>query len=88
MFQVFQTRPENFANYILKNHATIRQTAKQFNYSKSLVHQDVSNRLKYINFDLYVDVKRVLDDNFRERHIRGGIATKEKFLREKQSCGK
>jgi putative DeoR family transcriptional regulator (stage III sporulation protein D) len=87
MFQVFQTRAENFATYIVENKATIRQTAKQFNYSKSLVHNDVSNKLKNINFDLYIAVKRVLDVNFKERHYRGGQATKEKFLLLKQAHG-
>lgn len=80
MFKVFYSRPENFARYIIENNATIRQTAKHFNYSKSLVHADVSKKLKHINFDLYVSVKRVLDNNFKERHIRGGNATKDKYL--------
>lgn len=84
MFQVYRTRPENFAMYIIDNNATIRQTAKAFNYSKSLVHNDVSNKLKHINLDLYLEVKRVLDINFKQRHLRGGQATKEKYLRLKQ----
>jgi putative DeoR family transcriptional regulator (stage III sporulation protein D) len=80
MFKVFYSRPENLANYIIDNNATIRQTAKQFNFSKSLVHNDVSNRLKNINLDLYLATKRVLEKNFKERHIRGGMATKQKYL--------
>lgn len=80
MFKVFLSRPESFARYIVDNNATIRQTAKAFNYSKSLVHNDVSNKLKNINFDLYIEVKRVLDKNFKERHLRGGEATKQKYL--------
>ncbi len=80
MFKVFYSRPENFARYIIDNNATIRQTAKAFNYSKSLVHNDVSNKLKKINFDLYIEVKRILDKNFKERHIRGGEATRLKYL--------
>jgi len=79
MFKVFYSRPENFALYIVENKATIRQTAKHFNYSKSLVHNDVSNKLKLINFNLYIEAKRVLDKNFKERHIRGGESTKSKF---------
>lgn len=79
MFKVFYSRPESFAEYIVENNATIRQTAKKFNYSKSLVHNDVSNKLKDINFDLYIKAKRVLDKNFKERHIRGGNATKLKY---------
>lgn len=81
MFKVFYSRPECFAEYIIENNATIRAAAKEFNYSKSLVHNDVSNRLKNINFDMYINVKRVLDKNYKERHIRGGQATKEKYLK-------
>jgi len=84
MFKVFKSRPESFANYIIDNKATIRQTAKVFNYSKSLVHNDVSNKLKDINFDLYIETKRILDKNFKERHLRGGEATKQKYLLLKQ----
>lgn len=83
MFKVFRSRPESFAHYIVDNNATIRQTAKAFNYSKSLVHNDVSNKLKNVNFDLYIETKRVLDKNFKERHLRGGEATKQKYLRKK-----
>lgn len=79
MFKVFYSRPECFAEYIIENEATIRETAKVFSYSKSLVHNDVSNKLKNINFDMYIECKRVLDKNFKERHIRGGQATKEKY---------
>ena len=83
MFKVFYTRPENFAQYIIENNATIRQAASVFNYSKSLVHNDVSKKLKLINFDLYLRAKRVLDKNFKERHIRGGEATRQKYLQNK-----
>lgn len=85
MFKVYYSRAESFAQYIIDNGATIRQTAKKFNYSKSLVHNDVSNKLKHINLDLYFAVKKVLDKNFRERHIRGGMATKKKYEKIKKS---
>lgn len=84
MFEVVKTRPETFGRYIVANGATIREAAREFHYSKSLVHHDVSHKLKNINFDLYVRVKRVLDNNFKERHLRGGEATKQKFLQQKQ----
>lgn len=67
------------AQYIIENNATVRQTAKKFNISKSTVHKDVSERLKAINESLYENVKHVLDQNKNERHIRGGLATKTKY---------
>ncbi len=70
-----------FANYIVEHNATVRQTAKKFNLSKSTVHKDVSERLKTINEDLYEKVKQVLEQNKSERHIRGGMATKSKYER-------
>lgn len=69
------------AHYIIEHNATVRQTAKKFNISKSTVHKDVSERLKTINEGLYSDVKRVLEQNKSERHIRGGMATKTKYER-------
>lgn len=65
--------------YIVDNKATVRSTAKAFGISKSTVHTDVSERLKRINYDLYTNVREVLDINKEERHIRGGLATKEKY---------
>lgn len=67
--------------YIANNNATVRLTAKKYNISKSTVHKDVSERLKTINMPLYKKVRKVLDTNKEERHIRGGIATKEKYLK-------
>ena len=67
------------AEYIIENGATVRQTAKVFNYSKSTVHKDVSERLYYIDIDLFKKVKKVLKFNFSIRHIRGGEATKRKY---------
>ena len=84
MFKVYYSRPENLANYIIEHKATIRQTAKVFYCSKSLVHNDVSNKLKHINFDLYIAVKRVLDKSYKERHLRGGKATKLKYAKIKK----
>ncbi len=67
------------ANYIIKTGATVRTAAKIFGVSKSTIHKDVSERLKKIDKILYKKVKKVLDKNLSERHLRGGEATKKKF---------
>lgn len=68
------------AKYIIENNATVRQTAKQFGISKSTVHKDVTERLPQINPALAKTTRKVLDVNKSERHIRGGLATREKYL--------
>ena len=68
------------AHYIIENNATVRQTAKQFRISKSTVHKDVTERLLQINPSLAHETRKVLDTNKSERHIRGGLATREKYL--------
>lgn len=73
-------RAVTLAQYIIENGSTVRETAKQFGVSKSTVHKDVGIRLKGINKCLYVKVKNVLEKNKSERHIRGGLATKEKYM--------
>ncbi|MBE6782509.1 MAG: sporulation transcriptional regulator SpoIIID [Ruminococcaceae bacterium] len=65
--------------YIVENRSTVRATAKQFGISKSTVHMDVATRLKEVNPQLYHMVREVLEVNKAQRHIRGGIATKEKY---------
>ena len=65
--------------YIKKNGATVRHTAGVFNISKSTVHKDVTERLKIKNPTLYSEVKKVLEINKSERHIRGGMATRKKY---------
>ncbi len=75
----FRNRAEIFGGYIVENKATVRSTAAKFNISKSTVHKDVSERLKYINPRLYGEVKEVLEINKSERHIRGGLATRRKY---------
>ena len=67
--------------YILESGATVRQTAGVFGFSKSLVHKDVTERLARISPELYRGGKAVLEKNREERHIRGGLATKEKYDR-------
>ena len=73
------SRAEIFAHYIVDNNSTIRKTAKYFDISKSTVHNDVSNKLKVYNLELYCLVKKILEKNFTEKHIRGGESTKNKY---------
>ena len=80
---IVEERAAMLGEYIIENGATVRSTAKKFGVSKSTVHKDVSQRLKTLNPALYREVRRVLDINKSERHIIGGIATKNKYLREK-----
>lgn len=75
-----KTRPERFAIYIIDNNCTIRECAKKFGLSKSTVHNDLSQKLRKINRFLYVQVYKVLQNNLQVRHIRGGNATKLKYL--------
>ncbi|WP_024620952.1 sporulation transcriptional regulator SpoIIID [Metaclostridioides mangenotii] len=74
------------AKYILEKNTTVRQTAKTFGVSKSTIHKDVTERLKEINPYLAKEVKNVLDKNKSERHIRGGMATKLKYLNDYKKC--
>ena len=77
-------RAEELALYIVKNNATVRAAAKAFGVSKSTVHTDITEKLQNINSDLWHEVRKVLDINKAQRHLRGGQATKEKYLREKK----
>ena len=74
-------RAIKLAEYIIENKSTVREAAKKFGISKSTVHIDVSQRLKRINPSLYIEARKILDINKAERHIRGGMATKQKFLK-------
>lgn len=78
-----EDRAINLAHYIIETNDTVRNTAKRFGISKSTVHKDVSDRLKKINPFLAIEVRKILDKNKAERHIRGGLATKLKYLKEK-----
>ena len=75
-----EERAVEIAGYIIETKATVRQTAKQFGISKSTVHKDCTDRLQQINPSLAPAVRNVLDVNKQERHIRGGMATREKYL--------
>ena len=65
--------------YMLCNKATVRATAKEFGISKSTVHKDLTDRLPKVSPQLYRQVKELLEINKKERHIRGGLATKHKY---------
>ena len=79
MKDYIEERAIDIANYIIENNATVRQMAKAFGISKSTVHKDVTERLMQINPTLAKEARKVLDVNKQERHIRGGMATKEKY---------
>ena len=80
MKDYIEERAVNIANYIIEYNATVRQTAKNFGVSKSTVHKDVTERLEQINPSLAAQARKVLNVNKSERHIRGGLATREKYL--------
>lgn len=74
-------RAKREAEHIIFTGATVRACANYFGISKSTVHKDVSERLKDVDAGMYAAVRRVLDKNLSERHIRGGMATRDKYLR-------
>ena len=80
MKEYIEERAIEIANYIIKEKATVRQAAKKFGVSKSTIHKDVTERLLQINPSLAGEARKVLDMNKSERHIRGGLATREKYL--------
>ena len=86
MKDYIEERVLELAEYILSSNSTVRGAAKKYNVSKSTVHKDITERLYEINPALARSVHKVLDKNKSERHIRGGMATKEKYL--KMSCTK
>ena len=75
-----EERAIEVAKFIIDRNATVRETAKKFGISKSTVHKDVTERLIKINPNLAGEARRVLEVNKSERHIRGGLATKEKYM--------
>ena len=77
-----ESRATVLGEYIIENKATVRAAAKKFHISKSTVHKDVSDRLQTVNPQLYSEVRRILDINKAQRHIRGGIATRQKYRSE------
>lgn len=82
-----EERAIKVAQYIIETEDTVRGAAKKFGISKSSIHKDVSQRLLKINYPLAMEVRKVLDKNKAERHIRGGMATKLKYSHEKKAIG-
>ena len=80
MKDYIEERVLEIARYIIDNNTTVRGAARVFNVSKSTVHKDVHERLLRINRDLYRRCSAVLEKNKAERHIRGGMATREKYM--------
>ncbi len=79
MKDTVEDRAVELGEYIVQNQATVRAAAQAFGISKSTVHIDVARRLERINPSLYREVREVLDVNKAQRHIRGGLATREKY---------
>lgn len=79
-----EERAVAIADYIVNNQATVRQAASQFGVSKSTVHKDITERLLRINPSLAAEARKILDINKSERHIRGGMATKDKYMHERE----
>lgn len=82
-FQSSKERCEILGEYIIKNKSTVREAARFFSISKSTVHKDVTEKLYLENRHLYNKVKEVLETNKSERHMRGGEATRRKYLNQK-----
>lgn len=85
MQNYIRKRAVKIGQYILRTSATVRQTAEVFGISKSTVHKDVSERLPRVNKQLAEEVKQILDKNKAERHIRGGEATRQKYMSQHQA---
>ncbi len=80
MWDYIEERAIKCAEYIVETGCTVRACSAHFCISKSTVHKDVSERLKHIDAELYERTREVLELNLSERHIRGGIATREKYM--------
>ncbi|MBO2519283.1 sporulation transcriptional regulator SpoIIID [Limnochorda sp.] len=84
MREYIRKRVLEISAYIVDTNATVRQAASVFGVSKSTVHKDVTERLPRVNAELALRVKRVLERNKAERHIRGGEATRQKYRGERK----
>ena len=83
MKSYIEQRAVEVANFIISSKSTVRETAKKFGISKSTVHKDITDRVERIDPELAKSVRAVLEVNKAERHIRGGLATREKYLHHK-----
>ena len=84
MQEYIQKRVLEIGNYIIESSATVRQTAGIFGVSKSTVHKDITERLPQLNEMIAARVRDILDNNKAERHLRGGEATKQKYLKARE----
>lgn len=84
MKDYIEERVLGIADYIIENGVTVREAAKKFGISKSTVHKDVTERLRFLSPSVALQVRKVLDRNKQERHIRGGLATREKYLHKQE----
>ena len=73
-------RPEELGAFVIDTEATVRQAARHFGISKSTVHKDLTEKLRYTHPSMYEQVRRILERNKAERHLRGGEATRKKYL--------
>ncbi len=80
MWEYIEERVLKCAEYIVETGCTVRACSAHFSISKSTVHKDVTERLRFLDVDLFEQVRRVLNLNLSERHIRGGLATRDKYL--------
>ena len=85
MKQTLEERACELAVYMIETGATVRSTAQRFGISKSTVHKSLTERLPKCNPSLYIQVRKILDFNKQERHIRGGMATRQKYLKKMDS---
>ena len=87
MKQYIEERALELGSFIIENKTTVRAAAQTFGISKSTVHKDVTERLKKLNPSMAKQVKRILDENKAERHIRGGEATRIKYKKDERKAG-
>ena len=85
---IVEERAIELGEYIIESKATVRKAAKKFGVSKSTVHKDVAERLRSVDMGLYKEVSSVLAVNKAQRHIRGGLATKQKYSAERLTARK
>ncbi len=81
MWEYIEERARRSGEFIVETGCTVRACSAHFQVSKSTVHKDVTERLREIDASLYESVKQILDKNLKERHLRGGDATKQKYAR-------
>ena len=82
MWEYIEERVLRCAEYIVETGCTVRACSAHFSISKSTVHKDVSERFRYIDMELFEQVRNVLNLNLSERHIRGGLATRHKYQKD------